>query len=275
MNGEQTYSQGRGRQNGTAKQGIPIQDRREYPRLSEAIPIILRGRNVDAYTFSVNVGSGGVRFLWDEPMVIGETYRLSMNLKTLRVWLHLKAEAVWEKNLNGKRDVGMKFVGIDEDQRSKLDEYLRQVTAVAEKQSFAYVALPERRRRFARVSRLFMTTLQSEDKPGEKKSGLILDLSLGGARLLINREIAENKMLKVTIEFEKNEPISFVSRVAWCDHSQALKKFKKEFEYVMAVEFLDYSEDARDILKAYLSYKNTMKEASLVQTLLEMAGKAS
>ncbi len=247
-------------------------ERRSTPRLSGTIPVTLKEKTAEAHLFSLDVGLGGIRLVWDEPLKLGEHYDLAVALDATRTWVHLQAEVIWQKAQGKTYEIGMKFTSVEESEKRKLNAFLEEATYnIQAAVSASGLSGPdEEKRRFARVPRLFLALIETKEGGAEKLSGLIVDISLGGARLISSRRLEEDQVVVLHIELEENNVISVPSRIVWSNHVDALKKFQHGVEFVHAVEFKDYPDEVRSVLDTYIHYQNTMKELNLVQTLLEV-----
>lgn len=246
-----------------------VRERREFARVREKIPVILMGEKTEARLFSLDISLGGIRLLWNKPLKIGEKYDLSVALGEVGTWINVKGEVIWQNAHDGNHEIGMKFVEIDENQANLLKNYLETITQSLKVSVTRPSISPEKeKRRHPRVARLLLAIIRTDEIVGQPSSGLIVDISLGGARLVTSREFPVDSTVTVAIEVEEKKVIHLKGRIVWSNHVEALKKFQHGIEFVHAIEFKEYSQQIKETLEAIIGYQSSLKEVNLVETLL-------
>ena len=246
-----------------------VRERREFPRVREKIPIILMGEKTEARLFSLDISLGGVRLLWNKPLKIGEKYDLAMALDEVGTWINVKGEVIWQNPHEKDHEIGMKFVEIDENQANLLQNHLDGIAQSLKVNVTRPSVPPEKeKRRHPRVARLLLAVIRTEEMVGQPSSALIVDISLGGARLVTSREFPVNSSVTVAIEVEDKKVIHLKGRIVWSNHVEALKKFQHGIEFVHAIEFKEYSQQIKETLELIIGYQSSLKEVNLVETLL-------
>ena len=246
-----------------------VRERREFPRVREKIPIILMGEKTEARLFSLDISLGGVRLLWNKPLKIGEKYDLAMALDEVGTWINVKGEVIWQNPHEKDHEIGMKFVEIDENQANLLQNHLDGIAQSLKVNVTRPSVPPEKeKRRHPRVARLLLAVIRTEEMVGQPSSALIVDISLGGARLVTSREFPVNSSVTVAIEVEDKKVIHLKGRIVWSNHVEALKKFQHGIEFVHAIEFKEYSQQIKETLESIIGYQSSLKEVNLVETLL-------
>ncbi len=119
--------------------GDSYSERRRFPRLEWDFPLAYRhvdaGKEATFFTITKTLGLGGLMFESDNPLVIGETYFLTLSLDedTLR----LKGRVLYANKLRqGPYRIGMEYIDITEEEREKLTiSYMRRAYNVDEGES--------------------------------------------------------------------------------------------------------------------------------------------
>lgn len=249
-------------------------ERRKFVRVNESVPVLLKGKEEQGYFFSMDVGLGGIRFTWSEALAIGERFQLSIALDKIKTWIHVEGEVIWQRPYDGKFEIGMVFTAAAADEKDNLNHYLQEVSLGLNMSGDADedTRLQEKRNH-PRVSRLFLSIIEFPGAEAEKSPGLILDISLGGARLLSGRQIPEETRIRLNVEMEGSDAIHLDGKVVWTNRVEALKKFQHGIEFLHAVQFGDYSSEIKRMLETYIHYQNALKELNLVETLLKIIRK--
>ncbi len=98
-----------------------------------------------------------------------------------------------------------------------------------------------------------MQTVDSHVNIGKTQRSV--DISLGGARIFADKEIAPDMMLKVIISIPKvKEPISIAAKVVWCQKSVVGGDF-----YIIGLQFMEFLNNKKEELAAYIDLLPDMK----------------
>jgi hypothetical protein len=124
------------------------------------------------------------------------------------------------------------------------------------------IMIPERidvgreRRKYLRIPRLLLI-LYVEENRQEPDPGIIVDLGLGGAKLLTRKSLPENRLITLIMELEEGRPIQVPGKIIWSrnvagDDDTSL--FVDDAKYYQGVEFVDPSLDVKERILDYLDY---------------------
>ena len=175
-------------------------------------------------------------------------------------------KVAWQKFIpeEEKYEIGIFFSNISDKDRAVLQNILAEHYTPT---------LPPgaERRQFLRVPKLLFATVEvGEGGNKDIFSGLIVDISMGGVRLLSGRQVPNGAVLHLNVEIEEQSVLKLKGKVVWGNRVEALKKFQHGIEFIYGVEFANISSTIKSIIDEYLDFKRNEEETDLVKTLLRL-----
>lgn len=246
-----------------AKSGI---ERRSYTRYKAELLVQFKDKQADVRALTVDIGGGGLRFVYKSPLDQEQEYEFKIFLDLLDTPIAAGGRVVWQKLIpeEEKYEIGIFFSNISDKDRVILQNILAE---------HYNPALPpgSERRQFLRVPKLLFATVEMEEG-GNKEifSGLIVDISMGGVRLLSARQVPNGATLHLNVELEEQSVLKLNGKVVWGNRVEALKKFQHGVEFIYGVEFASTSSTVKSIIDEYLDFRRNEEETDLVKTLLRL-----
>lgn len=117
------------------------------------------------------------------------------------------------------------------------------------------------RRRYLRIPRLLLI-LYVEENRQEPDPGIIVDLGLGGARLLTRMSLPENRKVTLILELEEDNPIQVEGRITWTRNAvenEDTLPFVDDAKYYHGVEFQAVPADVMNKIVDYLDFSTNRK----------------
>jgi len=112
------------------------------------------------------------------------------------------------------------------------------------------------RRKYLRIPRLLLI-LYVEENRREPDPGIIVDLGIGGAKLLTRKSLTENRTITLTMELEEDHPLQVMGKIVWSRsiaEEDGSSPFVDDTKYYQGVEFIDVATDVRASILDYLDY---------------------
>lgn len=236
-----------------------------YVRYKAELPIQFEDRHIEVRTLTTDIGGGGFRIVHNEPLNQDREYEFKIFLGALDTPISINGRVVRQQFMQNedKFEIGIFFSNISDQDRATLQN------ALAEKYS-PDIPPGSEKRKFLRVPKLLFATVEIEGKNKDIFSGLIVDISMGGVRLLSARNIPEKAILNLNVELEEHAVLKLRGKVVWGNRVEALKKFQHGIEFVYGVEFDKISSTIKTIIDEYLDFRRNEEEANLVKTLLRL-----
>jgi c-di-GMP-binding flagellar brake protein YcgR len=242
---------------------FPWEERRAFPRLQEALPVRFMGEEIQSHLFSIDVGGGGVRIVTQKPLNPTRTYEFELLLKGFKDPIRVKGKPVWTRPLNIPNEYyesGLMFLEINAEDQEKIVQYAKKQPPLTS----------DEKRKYLRVPRLLLVSL-TQDSEEKTLAGLIMDISLGGARILTSKLLPSKSVIDLKIELEEGESIIIQGLVMWGNAVEALKKFQHGIEFIHGVQFQTHEEKTKKIIEDYIKFRSSLVEVNLVETLLNIA----
>lgn len=240
-------------------------ERRLYTRYKAEIPVCFQDKKTEVSALTLDIGGGGLRFSHQEALDPEQDYEFKIFLDKIDYPITIAGRMVWQKYIpdNDKYEIGIFFSKISDGDRMKLQNILS---------NNYQTDLPPgaERRKFLRVPKLLFATIEMGDELKEIFSGLIVDISMAGIRLLSSRQIPKDAVLALNIELEEGTILRLKGQVVWGNHVDALKKFQHGIEFVYGIEFDTASSAIKTIIDEYVDFRKNEEEANLVHTILRL-----
>lgn len=241
-------------------------ERRSYIRYKAELAVQFQDKQTEISAVTVDIGGGGFRLVHKEPLNQGQEYEFKVFLSSLKTPISIVGKVVWQKSIpeDEKYETGVTFSNISDTDRVVLQNILEEHYTPA---------LPPgaERRQFLRVPKLLFATIEVEEgKNKDVFSGLIVDISMGGVRVLSARQVPDGAMLHLNVELEEHSVLKLKGKVVWGNRVEALKKFQHGIEFIYGVEFANISSSIKSIIDEYLDFRRNEEEANLVKTLLRL-----
>lgn len=234
------------------------QERREFPRVRAAIPLLFRNEAIDSFPFMVDIGGGGVRITY--PEALGEEEQ-TFSLLLEELCLQVEGKVVWQRKTGSKYEIGIIFTQIEEAERRKIVGWVQERLSSEEK---------EEKRKFLRIPRLLTASVWRGDDRKDQVSGMIADLSLGGARLLTSTELPEGSCIEMMVELQEGSDLRLTGEVVWTNQVEAFKTLPCSVKFIQGIKFQKVPQDMVNLLEDYVDFRSKLAETNLVQLLLNL-----
>ncbi|MCL5774068.1 MAG: PilZ domain-containing protein [Firmicutes bacterium] len=123
------------------------------------------------------------------------------------------------------------------------------------------------RRRFLRIPAVSWVIINHQKY--DEKPGLMVDISIGGLKLLTEKPIAAETEVLLRIQLESSKPVEIAGKIVWSRKLEAdiFKKFNFSMVYLHGIAFHKHSAEIEVYLQEYFEFiKND--GTSLVQYYL-------
>lgn len=114
------------------KNEMPETERRKFPRLdaSVAIEYSIEKHPLKEIAFTKNISAGGICLIVYEEIELNSILSLKINLGDNRDIIEVKGRVVWfsefslDPDKKKRWDIGIEFIGINEEDRKRISKYL-------------------------------------------------------------------------------------------------------------------------------------------------------
>lgn len=125
---------------------------------------------------------------------------------------------------------------------------------------------------FLSVPKLHHVFFQDKDGNEIKSPGIIADLQAASVRILSSGDIPSGTDVAVTLEIQKDAPITITGKVQWSNEVTYLANLGGALSHIQAIGFVDLPEDVINLIEQFLAYKNNLTVANMVDKILEAQG---
>lgn len=237
------------------------QDRRTTVRVDNEIEVQFSGDQGEIAVLTQDLGAGGLRVFHNQNLDDEQEYLLKLQLggEFLEVW----SRVAWQRyDAQQKRhEIGFQFLRMTDGQQQRLVHYLD--AAVASGSPLLG------RRRFSRVPRLMFLDVRQADDAREVTSGVVLDLSGTGAKILCSRRFEPGTRLTLHLELQEGTTYELACVTRW---STLRSQSQGGHRHLHGVEFEQFAPDLQAIIDQYLADRAVLRQVDVLEGLRRLLG---